>query len=253
MKTDFKHAPKMRLYEYVSEEIENAIREKQILSGERLPSENDLAEQFDVSRTIVREALKILRERRLITVENGKGAFVLSPTPEASTQALSRYIARLDLRESHEMLFEIRLLLEPDLAYLAAHRSTREVLDRLDRCMGKLRGAHDDPEEWIEADLEFHQILAEAARNPYGLVFIETLLNHMHFLVGSGFLLEGAIEATIISHQEILDAIRLQDPEEAKDRMREHIVQSKKRLSQALDKFSDRRDGQPTSRRGSEG
>lgn len=238
MTASFKQAPKIRLYEYVSEEIEKAIRGKQILPGERLPSENDLADQFEVSRTIVREALKILRERRLITVQDGRGAFVLSPTPEASTKALSRYISRLDIQESHEMLFEVRLLLEPELAYLAAERSGKKVIDQLDRCMKELRTFQDDPEKWIETDLKFHKVLAKATRNPYALVFIETLLFHMDFLVGSGFLLDGAIEATIASHEEILEAIRDHNPVEAKERMRQHILNSQERLTEALQKFA---------------
>lgn len=239
MTANFKQAPKIRLYEYVSEEIESAIRQKQILPGEKLPSENELAEQFDVSRTIVREALKILRERRLITVQDGRGAFVLSPTPEASMKALSRYISRLDIKESHEMLFEVRLLLEPELAYMAAERCTKKGIEQLDHCMNELRTSQNDPEKWIETDLKFHKLLAKTTHNPYALVFIETLLFHMDFLVGSGFLLDGAIQATISSHEEILEAIRERNPEEAKENMRQHILNSQLRLTEALQKFSD--------------
>jgi GntR family transcriptional repressor for pyruvate dehydrogenase complex len=239
MNASFQQAPRLRLYEYVSEEIEKAIREKQILPGEKLPSENDLAEQFEVSRTIIREALKVLRERRLITVQDGKGAFVLAPTPEESTKALSRYIERLDNRESHEMLFEVRLMIEPELAYLAAKRAEKSHIDRLNKCMRKLKSARENPEKWIETDLEFHKIIAKATRNPYALVFIETLLNHMDFLVGSGFLLDGAIDATIFNHEEIVGSIKAKDSPKAREKMREHILQSQQRLSQALNKFSD--------------
>lgn len=238
MTAKFNQAPKMRLYEYVSDEIENAIREKQILPGEKLPSEHELADQFSVSRTIVREALKILRERRLITVLDGKGAFVLSPTPEESTKALSRYIDRLDLRESHEMLFEVRLMIEPELAFLAAKRSKKSELDKLENCMLALKKARNNPEIWIEKDLKFHKIIAKSTHNPYGIVFIETLLNHMDFLVGSGFLLDGAIEATLFQHEEIMEAIRQKDASKAREKMKEHIKKSQERLSQALNKLS---------------
>lgn len=233
----FSDAPRMRLYEYVSEEIEKAITEKKILPGEKLPSENGLAEQFNVSRTIVREALKILTERRLITVEDGKGAYVLSPTPEESIKALSRYIARLDMKESYEPLFEMRLMIEPDLAYLAALRADEKQILKLQKGVDDLKLAQEDPEKWIETDLEFHSTIAEAAHNPYAIVFIETLLEHMDFLVGSGFLLEGAIEATIDFHEDIFESIKSGEPAKAKETMRDHILQSQNRLEQAFKIF----------------
>jgi len=234
MEEKFSNAPRMRLYDYVSEEIEKAITEKKILPGEKLPSENGLAEQFNVSRTIVREALKILTERRLITVEDGKGAFVLSPTPEESIKALSRYVARLDMKESYEPLFEIRLMIEPELAYLAAKRANEGHIDDLRESVENLRSAQDNPEEWIEADLAFHNIIANASNNPYAVVFIETLLEHMDFLVGSGFLVEGAIEATIDFHESVFESIKDGRASEAKEKMREHILISREKLAETL-------------------
>jgi len=234
MEEKFSNAPRMRLYDYVSEEIEKAITEKKILPGEKLPSENGLAEQFNVSRTIVREALKILTQRRLITVEDGKGAFVLSPTPEESIQALSRYVARLDMKESYEPLFEIRLMIEPELAYLAALRADERLITELEESVSKLRFAQDDPEKWIEADLAFHNVVAKASNNPYAVIFIEILLEHMDFLVGSGFLLEGAIEATVDKHESVFRFIKEGKAEEAKNMMRNHILQSRERLGETL-------------------
>lgn len=234
MENKFSDAPRMRLYEYVSEEIEKAITDKKILPGEKLPSENGLAEQFNVSRTIVREALKILTERRLITVEDGKGAYVLSPTPEESIQALSRYVARLDMKESYEPLFEIRLMIEPELAYLAALRADEEHIKELQESVENLRSAQDNPEKWIEADLSFHNVIANASMNPYAVVLIEILLEHMDFLVGSGFLLEGAIEATIDIHESVYRSIKDGKADEAKNKMRDHIQQSRERLAETL-------------------
>ena len=237
METKFSDAPRMRLYEYVSQEIEKAITEKKILPGEKLPSENGLAQQFNVSRNIVREALKILTERRLITVEDGKGAYVLSPTPEESIQALSRYVARLDMKESFEPLFEIRLMIEPELAYLAALLADEILIADLKDSVETLRSAHDDPEKWIEADLSFHNVIAKASKNPYAVIFIEILLEHMDFLVGSGFLVDGAIEATIDIHESIFEFIKNGNAEKAKDKMRDHILQSKERLAETLKNF----------------
>jgi DNA-binding FadR family transcriptional regulator len=239
MKTNFTNAPRVRLYEYVSDEIERAIREKEILPGEKLPSENSLADQFNVSRTIIREAFKILTERKLISVEDGRGAFVLSPNSDESTEALSRYIARLDIKESHERLFEMRLMIEPELCHLAAERINKQQIKELQDVMETLQVSIEDPDQWIDADLAFHKLIAKISRNPYALVFIETLLDHMDFLVGSGFLLEGAIDATISSHLEILSAIKNRQSDQARQAMREHILQSRERLEEALEKIQD--------------
>jgi DNA-binding FadR family transcriptional regulator len=170
----------------------------------------------------------------LITVEDGKGAYVLSPTPEESIRALSRYVARLDIKESYDPLYEIRLMIEPDLASLAAKRADKEHISELRTSVENLRAAQNDPEKWIEADLGFHNVIAQASKNPYAVVFMEILLEHMDFLVGSGFLLEGAIEATIEIHEQIYECILNGKADDASQKMREHILDSKERIAATL-------------------
>lgn len=234
METTFEHAPRVTLYEFVADEIEKAITDRKFLPGEKLPSEHGLALQFDVSRTIVREALKILKERKLITVKDGKGAYVLSPTVSGPTQALARYINRLDLDTSYEPLFEIRLLIEPENAFLAAQRADEQDVEVMNACLKKLSEARNDIEKWVEADLEFHTIIARTTKNPYSLVFIETLLEHMDFLVGGGFLLEGAVDASVESHANIFNLIKDRQADQAREAMRIHVLQTRERLTQAL-------------------
>lgn len=239
MSKKFNHAPRVRLYEFVADEIESAITGGQFSPGEKLLSENALASQFEVSRTVIREAFKILKERHLITVENGRGVYVLSPTSSGPQEALSRYINRLDLDTSFEPLFEVRLLIEPDNAYQAAQRVNEEDIEKLHSCMDQLRAFSKNPDEWILADLEFHATIARATKNPYMVVFIETLLEHMTVMVGSGFLLEGAIEVAIKSHALITKYISEGNHDKAREEMRNHIIESSKRMGKAMKKLKD--------------
>jgi GntR family transcriptional repressor for pyruvate dehydrogenase complex len=238
MSSEFSNAPRVRLYEFVADEIEKAITLRKFLPGAKLPSEKNLANQFEVSRTVVREAFKILKERHLITVEDGRGAFVLSPSSSGPTEALSRYINRISPDMDYEALYETRLLIEPENAFIAAERANPKDIEKLNDCMDRLYRFRDDPDKWIQADCEFHAAIAEATNNPYMKVFIETLLDHMVVIFGGGFIFEGAVDATVEMHGLIAENIEAKKPEAAKEMMRKHIEQSREVMRKALNKVT---------------
>jgi DNA-binding FadR family transcriptional regulator len=117
---------------------------------------------------------------------------------------------------------------------LAAQRAGEEDIQELQESVYNLRISQGDPEKWIESDLHFHSLIAKASKNPYAEVFIEIILQHMDFLVGSGFLLEGVIEETIAMHEDVFKHIKDGNPVKASEKMRAHILLSKDRMAKTL-------------------
>src|SRR4051794_40347620 len=138
MKT-FQKIERKRLPELVANQIEEAIIAAEHPVGSQLPSEQQLANQFGVSRNVVREAFKFLKERGLISIVNGSGAYVSQPSTEPTSSALGRYIRLLGAHESIEMLYEARRLLEGTNARLAALRADSRDLQTLAACLQRMQ------------------------------------------------------------------------------------------------------------------
>src|SRR5246500_5867527 len=110
-----------RLYEQIVQQIEESILKGALKPGDQLPAERELAQRFGVSRTAVREAVKTLREKGLVEAYSGRGTFVTNGTSQAIRQSLDLMI-RINQQEGSANLAELRLVLEPEIAGLAASR-----------------------------------------------------------------------------------------------------------------------------------
>src|ERR1700756_1140625 len=110
-----------RLYEQIVQQVEDSISRGQLKPGDQLPAERDLAQRFGVSRTAVREAVKTLREKGLVEAYSGRGTFVTNGTSHAIRHSLDLMI-RINPQEGSANLAELRLVLEPEIAGLAAPR-----------------------------------------------------------------------------------------------------------------------------------
>jgi GntR family transcriptional repressor for pyruvate dehydrogenase complex len=115
----------------VASSIEEAIRSKKIIKGNKLPSESELCEQFGVSRTALREALRMLSARDLITIVKGKGIYVKGPSADTVTRPLHMF---LQMKGEHNYVRDViraRQIIEPAIAAEAAKNRTEEDIDRL--------------------------------------------------------------------------------------------------------------------------
>src|ERR1700756_4670268 len=110
-----------RLYEQIVQQVEESILKGQLKPGDQLPAERDLAQSFGVSRTAVREAVKALREKGLVEAYTGRGTFVTNGTSQAIRQSLN-LMTKIGQPEGSANLAELRLVLEPEIAGLAASR-----------------------------------------------------------------------------------------------------------------------------------
>src|SRR6202042_1932694 len=159
-------------YELVLDQIRRAIQIGRFLAGERLPSERELADQLGVSRTTVREAMRVLQGEGLVETRRGRsgGAIVIAPE---TTAAERRRVVRHRLAEL-ENVFDYRLAVEPAAARLAAERRTRADIATLRETLNGLRTLPSTPEEeglspvsrFFATDAEFHDRIAQVTRNP---------------------------------------------------------------------------------------
>src|SRR5919112_626300 len=143
--------------------------------GERLPPERELCERLGVSRTVVREALNLLEARGLISIEHGRGAVVSGGTTDAVRDALE-VVLRVRPKVLWELL-EMRAILEVGISGLAAERATEEDTDAMRVQLERMAALIDVPEGYVDADVEFHALLARAARNGVLLTMLEPIVD----------------------------------------------------------------------------
>ncbi|MGH9699644.1 MAG: FadR/GntR family transcriptional regulator [Candidatus Acidiferrales bacterium] len=220
----YKLVQSARLYEQIVKQIEESLDKGELKSGDQLPAERELALQFGVSRTAVREAVKALREKGLVEAYPGRGTFITSETSNPMRMSFDRMI-KGDQREGTIQLVEVREILEPEIAALAATRADKESINQLRDSVEIMDGATQDPEEFIEADLDFHLALAEAAANPLILTLIDSIVGLLREQRMNIFKVDGGPERGQYHHKRILEAIEHRDPAGAREAMQSHLRQ----------------------------
>jgi len=221
-----------RLYEQIVMQIEESISGGRLKPGDQLPAERELAQQFGVSRTAVREAMKTLCEKGLVEAYSGRGTFVTADKSQSVRQSLHWLVNNADPQNAHYVT-ELREILEPEFTALAAARieeqqlaMMREAIDVMDRSM-------QDPDAYIEADLDFHLALAEAAGNPLILSLLDSIVAVLREeRLGVFFVPEGPTRGQI-HHRLILKAIERRNPAKARTAMIAHMQQIREDTAKA--------------------
>lgn len=211
----------VRSTDAVAQRIEQLILDQRLAPGSALPAERELAAQFSVSRNVLREALRSLSQKGLIRVVHGRGAFVQEPTTEAVEESLSMLLQRR--RVSLTDLCDARLLLEPEMAALAAERGSAQEREQLSACMVRLESAAQDAEGHVEADLALHRCIAGMARHSVYEAITEAVRAPVTRSMLLGTSVPRAIDASDDHHRTIVEAIVAGDAEAARTAMREHI------------------------------
>jgi GntR family transcriptional repressor for pyruvate dehydrogenase complex len=221
-----------RLYEQIVQQVEESIRRGALKLGAQLPPERELAEQFGVSRTAVREAVKALREKGLVEAYPGRGTFITGGTSYSIRQSLDRMM-KMGQAEGSAYLAEVREILEPEIAALAAKRVDQEILGAMREEIAKMDAAKKDPDAFIEADLDFHLALAEAAANPIILSLIDSIVGLLREQRMRIFHVEGGPERGQYHHKRIMEAVEKSDPLGAREAMKAHLRQVREDSSHA--------------------
>jgi len=214
-------APRRRLTETVAEQLVDAIRA--LPPGTKVPSERELTMQLGVGRSTVREALNGLAMMGLVEIRHGQGAFVAATPvdtsePSAITTALERGV-------THDFI-EARLIIEIEVARLAAQRRTDEDLANLEAVLAEQEERQGgDLDALLETAAGFNVHLAEAAHNEVLAAMIQSFVSLMIERGPRIYRLEGFPTWDLDEHRRIVDAVRDRDPDRAGRLMREHIEQ----------------------------
>jgi len=220
----YKAIQSSRLYEQIVQQIEESIRKGDLTEGSQLPAERDLATQFGVSRTAVREAIKALQEKGLVDAFPGRGTFVTNGTSNSMRRSLDRIIKSGE-PDGWGYLVEVREILEPEIAALAAQRAEDQDIATMQEAVNVMDQAGRDADAFIEADLDFHLALAEAAANLIVLSLIDSIVGLLREQRLRIFRIGGGPERGQHHHKRILDAIKRHDAPGARAAMQAHLRQ----------------------------
>lgn len=219
------------LADVVFERMHRAIKSGAYQPDERLPTEHDLAAEFEVSRPIIREALRRLREQGLVYSRRGAGSFVRA-------LGMKEPLGFGQLENVADLLncYEFRLTLEPAAAAAAAARHTPESLAAIRHALELMRDATNRQSHREDADFQFHLAIAVAAKNSYFSTAMEALKDH----IAVGMKFHGAsvkretagLTRVFAEHEAIADAIAAGDGIKARQLMLDHLTGSRERLFQ---------------------
>ncbi len=209
----------LTLSQKIERKVEEAIRQKKLVPGSKLPSEKELCAQFAVSRTALREALRRLSARGLLDIRKGSGIYVTELKIEDAINSLHLFY---DLRFNSDLILqiiEVRRLFEPEIAGLAAKNRIESDIKILQKNLNDLLRCNPDNTQ-LEVDIvnRFHMNLAKSTHNPIVIISLEpvySLLPRMRNLIYGN--IEGEKEYTIKYQGELINALKLKDSKKAYD------------------------------------
>lgn len=216
-----------RLYERIVSQIEQRIEAGDLKVGDQLPSERELAEQFAVSRTAVREAVKALRQKGLVEIRPGRGTFITNGTSDTIRNSLGM-LMKIGATKGSSSLVEVREILEPEIAALAATRITDEYVNAMQDAVDIMETALDDVDVFVEADLDFHLALAEGTQNPVIPILMDSIIDLLREQRKRIGLTKGGLQRGQVHHKKILDAVKHRDAKTARQAMQNHLKQVRK-------------------------
>lgn len=213
-----------RLYQQIVDQIEALILEGKLRPGDQLPSERELAEQFNVSRTAVREAVKALNEKGLVAIEIGRGTFITQGVSKALRRSLD-WIVQSGGGNTLTDLVQVRSILEPEIAALAAEMASVEDIEGLQHAVTVMDSALSNADVYVEADLEFHLALAKATQNTLIPTLIDPIVDLLREQRKGIFLVTGGAQRGQFHHKSILGAVKRHDSAAARQAMQAHLAQ----------------------------
>lgn len=213
-----------RLYEIIVSQIEQRIVAGDLKVGDQLPSEHDLAQQFAVSRTAVREAVKALRQKGLVEIRPGRGTFITNGTSDTIRDSLGMFM-KFGSSNGSGNLVEVREILEPEIAALAATRITDEYITAMREAVEIMETALDNVDVFVESDLDFHLALAEGTQNPFIPILMDSIIDLLREQRKRTGLTKGGLARGQFHHKKILDAVSRRDSKAARQAMQDHLQQ----------------------------
>jgi GntR family transcriptional repressor for pyruvate dehydrogenase complex len=223
------------LHEQVADRIQGLVIDESLRPGDRLPGERDLAERVGVSRTVVREAIHLLRVRGLVEVRPGSGTYIRELSLNDAAAPIGLLLKLRQVSDRYADLHEIRGTLEVDIASLAAERATDEDIAALEAAIEGMAAHPKDADQFTRYDLAFHEALAAATQNDLYSVLLTPITDLLleFRLAAYGHDAQGSIEGALTYHGQILNRIKARDPKGARQAMRDHLRQARSLMEAA--------------------
>jgi len=200
--------------------------------GDRLPPERELVQRLGVSRTVVREALNLLEARGIVSIEHGRGAVMRGGSASAVRDALG-FLLRVR-GETLGELVEMRQVLEVEISGFAAKRADAEDVAAMRAQLDRMRALIDTPEGYVHADVEFHALLAQAARNEVVLTMLEPVVDLLRASREVSASRPGSARRALREHEEILRHVEEGNADGARREMRVHLANTAEDIEAAL-------------------
>jgi GntR family transcriptional regulator, transcriptional repressor for pyruvate dehydrogenase complex len=204
-------------------QIERFISDMNLAAGDKLPGERGLGRDLNVSRTMLRDAIRILEGKGIVSVQPGRGIFIVNAGLAKTVEAVSDHLLRQDMKLGD--LVEARRLLEGEIGYLAAIRRTKEDARLLERSCDQMEKYMNDSLSFMQEDLRFHALMAEAARNRLFPIWMQPTMAMMLQLSPSASLAADRLQRVLSCHRAIYVAIEARKPIAARLAVNKHIDQ----------------------------
>jgi len=212
------------LTDRIAEEVISYILENQLKEGDRLPNEPTLASQLQVGRSSLREAMKILESRNIVTIRQGSGMYVADETGVAEDPLGLAFVRnKIKLRED---LMAVRFMLEPSIAAFAARNATKSDVKKIFALSDLVAERINRGDEYLEQDEAFHTAIAMSSKN----VVVPRLIPIIHSTISMFIRVtkRASDQETIVAHRKVAEAIADKDSLGAQEAMYEHLLANKK-------------------------
>ncbi|MFJ7747105.1 FadR/GntR family transcriptional regulator [Peribacillus sp. NPDC097295] len=225
-----------KVYEIIFNQIKESFINGELKPGDKLPAERELSNRFKVSRTSIREALRVLESNGVIEVRPGDGTFIRQSEVQSLIARLSNTIINAENHLIYEML-EVRRVIETECAFLAAQRASSLDLKNIMNALEDMANSEQDEELGLQADLLFHNSIAQAANNSIFSGLVQTLSEQMKDTIRATrrhrFAKPGHFQETLQEHKDIYFSIALKEADKAKQLMDAHIIRIRKQMATA--------------------
>ena len=207
----------------IAQDIEALIGNSGLQPGDRLPGEREFCKTLNIGRPLLREAIRVLEQKRIVEVKPAKGCFIRENDAQEAAREFSERLKKEGF--TFDELLESRTHLESRIAELAASRRTHADLEALSDNMRELEANVEDPDKFLELDFQFHLRLSQATRNRFYPLWLQPIMDNLMVTRRGLITLRPVRRRVIACHQVIYRAVANGDSDAARTAVESHIEQ----------------------------
>lgn len=214
-----------------AEQITEMIADRQLKAGDKLPNEFEMASQLNVGRGTIREAVKILVSRNVVEIRRGSGTFVCDNPGVLEDPFGFAFVE--DKQRLALDLCEFRMVVEPEMAAMAAERATDEEIKRMEEAALEVEELCRKHQDHMQKDIRFHELIAQGTKNqvmPNVIPVIQSAIGLFITVTDSSLK-----DETVKTHRMIMEAIKNHNPEAAKAAMVKHLESNRTRIIKSIE------------------